>query len=383
MATSFLTDYVGYASECTDAAEDFHWWSGLAVVSSVIGNNVYYQYGHVKLRPNLWMLLVAPSSTYRKTTAMRIAYNLVQAAAPSNILPNEYSIEALIEYLGKNPSGTFFISEFKSFTGQMQREYMSGAKAFLTDMFDCPDTYVRQLRGKESIKISEVCISLLGATTQDWMQDSFKEKDLAGGFLPRFLLIIPRAKGEPQALPGDADFEKRQRLLEQLAKIRSVGGTRDPEKGRMTMSANVKAVYQGWFSKFEHEFCKGGIWDSFYTRLETYCIKLAMIKELCDTYQTEISAESMKWAGMQMRHLAKDLQTFRDNIAFTKHAQAQNKILSILTENPGGILWRDMLRRSHFSKRALMDVLDTLQAGERVMKTKDGKTTRWTLKVDE
>lgn len=376
---SFLHDYVRYAEECTDSPSLFHEYGALSVVSSVIGNRIYYQFGHLRLRANLWMLYVAPSSSFRKSTAMSIAKGLVQNITPTHILPNEYSAEKLIEILSKNPVGVFFISEFKTMMGLMQREYMAGAKSFLTEVYDCPEKYTREIRGR-AFEVNSPCLSILGCTTLDWMTDSMKEDDLAGGFLPRFLLICPREKLRTLALPGEADNQIRRQLVDQLDRIRKVGGS--GEEGRCTMSANVKASYQAWFTKFEDEFCKGGTWDAFYTRLQTYCLKIAMLVQVAESYSTEISMDSMKWAQHLTRCLATDLRDVREDMAFTREAREQERVIKVLRENLQGFLWRDLLRRTRMSARSLTEILKTLRGAERVISIPEGKTVRWRLKGD-
>lgn len=167
-------------------------------VGSILGRQVWAYTGGHRLYPNFWIVLIAPSSFFRKTTSLYTARRILQKANPDRILPEEFSQEKLFETLQEKPIGTFFYSEFMSLMGLLKRDYMAGCKAFLTMLYDSlPYPYIRTTKNA-TYTIQNPCISLLTATTTDWFLAETKATDMRGGFffLPRFLLVPARKKKE-------------------------------------------------------------------------------------------------------------------------------------------------------------------------------------------
>ena len=63
----FVEAYIEFAQEVTDAPITFHNFMGYAVISAVVGRNVYFPFGDMNLYPNLYMLFIAASSRFRKS----------------------------------------------------------------------------------------------------------------------------------------------------------------------------------------------------------------------------------------------------------------------------------------------------------------------------
>ena len=109
------------------------------------------------------------------------------------ILPNDFSREKLIENLGKQPAGIFPVYEFGEFMSKFNRDYMLGVKEFLADLWDSPSQYKRSLKGCD-VTINNPAISLLGATTIEWLEDKLTQSDLRGGFFPEYFSYPPEKR---------------------------------------------------------------------------------------------------------------------------------------------------------------------------------------------
>ena len=71
-SSPLLARWMDLTKETTDAPDEFLAASGLQLISSVLGNQSHIMFGSSKINPHLWMVLVAPSSYYRKTTALNL-----------------------------------------------------------------------------------------------------------------------------------------------------------------------------------------------------------------------------------------------------------------------------------------------------------------------
>ncbi len=82
-----LERWMNFTKELTDAPDEFLAASGLQLISSVMANQSYIMFGSTRIYPHLWMVLVAPSSYFRKTTAL----NLTRRALASMDFPVTWS----------------------------------------------------------------------------------------------------------------------------------------------------------------------------------------------------------------------------------------------------------------------------------------------------
>ncbi len=351
---SFIKNYIEYASEVTDAPSVFHLYLAYVAVASVCGNNIYLRLGDQKIYPNLFMVLIAPSSLYRKSTSLMIAKRLVQDINNQVVLPNEFSQESLAETLAASPEGTLFYSEFASFLGASQKDYMRGIKEFLTDIYDCPPYYLRKLKSGP-VEIKNPVLSIVGATTATWFLDRIKRDDLEGGFLVRFLWVPAFYKEKTFALPPIADKAKREALVDELKEIERVGG-------EMSLSEDARRIYVEWHKRHESEAENLGehLLCGFYSRFETYALKFAMITEVAATRERTISGRSMKVAIDKIELLKKELKKLsEEQFAFGWFQRAKLKIFKKIKEKKQ-IPREDLLRFSHLNKRDFDLVINTL-----------------------
>jgi len=105
--SSLIELYVEYGRESTDAPVIYHTALGYFVVSSILGHHVRLITSYIPsgLAPNLWVLLIGPSRITRKTTAMRLATNVIKAVNPAILMPASFTPEALYEMFNQLNEG--------------------------------------------------------------------------------------------------------------------------------------------------------------------------------------------------------------------------------------------------------------------------------------
>jgi hypothetical protein len=356
----WLADYVQYASTATDAPEVFHVFGGLSALSVMVGRNVYLPFGDDNIYPNTWIVLVAKSSFFHKSTALRIPQRLVRACNEKRILPDEFSPEALFGGLQSNPIGLFIWSEMKSALDYLNRSYMVGTKEFLTDIYDCPPVRTRVLKEKP-IAIHEPALSILAATTVDWLMSGIKGGDIGGGFTARFVFVPAMAKTRDIALPEPTDKVAQNKLVQRLQACSNVKGMVDISK--------VRRMYEDWYYANMEELKsdpQAEMMASFFTRLTIYTLKFAMLLELSKTLDVVISEETMKQAIAITEYLK---ESFRYLIArefhTTREGRELEKVYRLIESKPGST-YRDLLQRSHMQAKTFQPLLQTLVQSGRV-----------------
>jgi hypothetical protein len=214
---SWLRNYVEYSRSITDAPLAFHVAGGLAAMAGAVGSNVWWRGGGGREQwPNLYLLLLAPSGIFRKSTSVDIPMNLLAKASPGSLLDREFTPERFIRNLADQPTSVLKESEFASLLERMKSNYMQGMKQRLTDLFDCQDSYDRTLQGAsggrgERISIVRPALTILAASTLDWLVESLTETDMRSGFMPRFLFFAPTLK---EAEPAGGYLAEPDRPLE-------------------------------------------------------------------------------------------------------------------------------------------------------------------------
>ena len=270
--SGFVADYFKYAEPLTDAPPQFHIPAALCTLSTVVGRNVYLQLGDKRLYPNVWALVLGKSSVSRKTTAIQPGLNLLYELNHSLVLPNDFSIEALLEHLSQQPQGLLFFSEFSVLLEMCQRSYMAGLKGLLTDLYDCRPRFTRKLKSGE-YTIENGFLSMIGASTIDWLINSLREGDIRGGFMARFLYFVASEKTKSLAIPPKPDLNLRMSLIDELKAISAI-------RGEMEISPEARPAFEAWY--LEHEKALGwelqsDLLSSFFSRLPDYCWKVAII----------------------------------------------------------------------------------------------------------
>lgn len=186
----------------------FHEAIGLWCISTVIARRLVVVMPHDDVYPNLWVMLVAPSTLYAKTTAMNNGRNTVTCATPHLVFPDSSTPEAMLEELSgkrlegiaKNQAGQrgLILDEASGLLAMSGRDYMSGNLELLMRFYDCPLGYKRVTRSQGEVQINGLYLTLLGASTPSMLAPYIKQKRLwANGWWARFG-IVSFPEGIPQ-----------------------------------------------------------------------------------------------------------------------------------------------------------------------------------------
>ncbi len=354
----FLPSYVEYASALTDAPPIYHLAVGLSMLSAAAGNRIRTHAWGTDLFPHLWSVLVAPSSYFRKTTSISIGMRLLHEAAPGAILPNDFSRERFLDQLQSQPAGVIQVGEFGGLLAVLGREYMGGTKEQLTELYDAPTRWERVLQSKK-VTICEPAVSILSASTIDWLQKRISEGDVRGGFLPRFLFWPATDKLEWRGLVthrNDVGQRELTGVLARLAKLES----------KLTIATDAQTAFDAWLRRHEEEHVPPDL-QGFHSRLETAALKLAMIYQLSadvpkgilpaglhvDSVGYGTALAELLWANTKAL-------TERGLATATRYGRDIERVEELIGNN-GGIDRRDLLRRSHLRLDELGPIVRTLQ----------------------
>ncbi len=212
----WLDEYVTWASRAANETPLlFHEGAGLWLAALAIGRRlcIHTPWGQAVF-PNLFVMLVAVSTYYRKSAGLGLAGKVARSAMPHMILPQPGSPEAFMSMLGgvlppnfdeipardrdRLVKGNRYAAQrgilrdelsalFKSFG----RDYMQGLKELLMQLFDCPDYLDSNTNNRGMVVIRDAALSILGAATPAELSVSLSVSDWFNGTLARFVLLTP------------------------------------------------------------------------------------------------------------------------------------------------------------------------------------------------
>lgn len=353
----FLTLYHQYASEVTDASPDYHAFMGLATLGTILGNNVFYPFGDTKYYPNIWLILIGESTTDHKSTALKISQRLIrkysQQTSTQLIHPNEFSHESLLKSFHRQPCGAFYIDEFSTWMGILNKRYNEGSKGLFATFYEFDGIYERTLT-KATYKVENPAPSILCATTTDWFIDHLQESDVRGGLMVRFLIIPSTRRGEDKSLPPMADIFKRNMILDWFDVFRQI-------KGACYMLSPAKRIHDEWYHAMRGRSARG-VFAPFAGRLQAYLIKFAMLLEINRSQKLKITAKSMREAVNMVEWLYKRMEDLQaEEIVFTPQERDVLKVKRAIrrhdTQQPTRA---EIGRLTHLGKWHLDNAIETL-----------------------
>lgn len=378
-SNTFLDRYVQFAEKLTDAPVEFHQFMGYAVLSVALGKQIFFPFGGLNIYPNFYMTFIAPSSTFRKSTALSLGAKVIRKWKYERIFPAEFSQEKFIDILSRTPTGAFFFYEFKTLLGLLDRDYMQGTKAFLTELYDCPDFYSRQTKGTE-VTLNDPCVSIISATTMNWFIEAIKQGDVEGGFLARFIFVLVNKKHKVMALPPAMEESELNKLVIWIEDIvKNI-------KGKMSLSDEARKTYEEWFKKqcafLDNE--ENQNFKSSAVRLQIYLLKFAMLNAIDSSRSIIIGEDHMLSAINIINWLSKNTENIiKSELSDTKFGKDLKRVISYLkTHDNGGMPYRNVLRQLDLPTYKFNEIIQTLNDREEIevsYEKKEGsrKASKW------
>ena len=382
---NFLRDFISLNSK-TEIPEEFALWCGLSGVSSVLGRRLWIDMGTYIIYPNLYIILVAGSGRCRKSTAIGMIERLVRTLDPGpNIIAQRITPEGLIDALKRSKiikdverdcDGFVLVDELSTFLNK--KTYDSGLASLLIPFYDCKDKFEYRTKGRGIESISNSCLSLLGASTIDWIKNAIPIDAIGGGLTSRMIFVYVEKPPPPVAITSfGRDKEK---LQENLVK---------GLEQMLLLEGEVKLDKDAWdFYKIEYEkFYLGSkmfdnpILSGYASRRHVHLLKLGMVFAACELNSSRIILEP--------RHL----EGARSILELSESSMPQ--VLSLISSSEKGTLtelvYQRVLREGKMTKANLVgafshrldvteleSVLNTLVHSKKVSLTSNGRDLFYT-----
>jgi len=378
----FFRNFCNRYSKVTEAPPEFILTSLLPSLGAAIGLNRWIQWGGKKIYPNVWSMIIGPSTRVRKSTALDIALSANEALdfkfpGRSFLLPADGSMAAFLDALGEEKHGVLKHSEIATLFENMDKGYNSNMKSLFTGFFDVPSAYKVRLK-KDGVKvINDPIFSIATATTLAWLHKNITSEDMFSGFIARFLMCYQDKKGTPIPIPMQLDTETQSKIFQKYEHLINL----KPQE------IDITGEFNEYYSKFYlemEEMLDDPLLDertkSLLARLQTDYFAKQTIIDCTLMGVTEAKAETAQRVQYLISFFAAQAKMVMENLRKTDVAKNEEKVLLFL-EKVGNASSTELHRLfgNNLKSNQLNSIMRTLEDAGEVFSKKDGRVTIYQL----
>lgn len=383
---NWLSVYGKMTSVCQESPSIFHLWVGIATISGVLGRKIWIQHPPSALYSNLYIVLVSPPGKSRKSAAISTGVRLMGKIQGVNLSAEELSRQALIRDMA-NSANTFLIGD-KLITHSSLTAVTSELSVFLgiknlpllatlCKLFDCEDKFAYRTIHRKMDLIINPWLSILGATTPDWLVSSLPMDAIGGGFTSRVIFVVsedrgnlkPRGKPPPEAIKMEID------LIDDLVDISII-------KGEFSWSKDAGEMYDDWYINYKPPTTVNWL-AGYFERKPSHIVKTAMILAISESSELVIEKCHLEEAFEIFTMTELEMPRAFSGIGRHELSQDTFRVLRLI-ETAGSIKQSSILAKNwqHFGKYELERIVDTLVAAHKVKRElKNGDW--WFEMIDE
>lgn len=225
---NWLADYRQYI-DSTEAPRIMHLWTGISTLISAMRRNYYIPFGHIKMFPYFYIVLVGPAGVVQKSTTLGFSTKLLGEIKDIFTAPDATSPQKLIMCLEEAKrnitSGlsseqhhclTMASSEFASIISGPDYETMI---TWLTDLFDRESSFKYQTKTSGDCNIINPWIHLIACTTPSSLAQCLPVNAVGDGLTSRIIFVYASKKDQLVSVPRAPKADLVTKLVEALEVI--------------------------------------------------------------------------------------------------------------------------------------------------------------------
>jgi hypothetical protein len=271
---NFITNLVEHATDA-ESPNSYVVWAGLATIAAVLRDNVYFQYKYDRIYPNIYVIIVAGSSSTRKDYPVRLAERLTRDISNTKVISGRSSIQAVMKTLSENYTNEKG-HRLKGASGILLSKELSDlivddpvAMKIITDWYDCHDHWDNNLVSSGVSKLENLCVTIMAASNDILFQDVFKNSEIYGGLLARSFIITETRRKKKNSRMYDAmgSRDLYPILVEHLTNLSKC-------KGPVDVTDEARKYYDDWYMSIEDDkFDRAGV----IARMHTGVLKVSIL----------------------------------------------------------------------------------------------------------
>lgn len=372
--------YMEYTGRFSESPPVFHLATFFQTIACVVGRSRYIIQGEDTIYPNLYTIVVAPSSLHKKTSSINLVKKwLARLNLMDGFIGQIGSPEGLFGALRENSGAavSFYSEAGLLLAKSTSKKWMGDILEMLNDLYDCPDHYRKRLApGIQTA--NNVCLNLIGASQLDSLTKYVKESDLLSGFLPRFAIVFDDRLKPHMVRRPPPDIRLKNQIVSHLSQIRKAC----QEVKTMDLNPEAWEYFETWGNDTHAQAIVAPPQiQPMYGRLESHGLKLAMIVHL-SRYPEEVEIDLTSTVAA-CDYASFILHSYRrlvlEELTFTVNERKLKRVEN-LVKTRGEIPHRDVVVSTRYKKRELDELLQTLVEMGRIEAkagSRGGKVWRW------
>lgn len=379
---SWIDAYLDYTLE-QESPRQFHFWAGISTLSSALGRRCWFSKGFFPLYPNQYVVLIGESALCRKTTAIKLATELL-GYTQIEIVREKLTVGYLYRHLAgfntnkksDESSIVLYIPELSTCLGR--DAHQSGLIATLTSIYDCPPITEYRTKTAGIDIIHNPSINMIGATTLDWMSSSLPGESIEGGFTSRIIFVVGSSPAKRIALPvlNEEAVRLKQLLIKDLIWISNI-------QGQFYLAERSEKIYVEWYEAMKEP--EDNRLRPFFGRKGDHVLKVAMALSVAESDDLIITHDTLIRAIKEVEDIEGKMGIVFRGVAFSRTARHTDRLFMQI-EKEGGIFGKQLLLRRntcYLNSTEFEEAIKTMkEAGLLREFEKDGKVYYRIVKED-
>lgn len=408
----FVKDFRDWAAIKTDAPSYTLTAAALQTLSLAAGDTTVMPSifgGHIYM--NLFIMVVGPSTTMRKSTVLNFIRDLLpknaQTHEPYIAILDDVSIQAFNKVMadqGKNMSPVLLsVDEVAGLFAQIRKKdsYLGSFDKTLMKAFDHSPVHIVRVNAKTD-SYTGAFVNVFAASTPEPLAEVLGSRDVESGLLPRFIVFDARDAMRGARIPLQDRMarhqeweDKRDELREFVGRIAAARAGGIPSgtdaEGNPLFPVKVLPIEPDAFERLDQ------IEALFYHSAGTDSTALGAIKGRAfwhvakvsglyalarDGVRAKITMMDILRAAWLIETTSADLLRMADEVGTNETERLINEVMGIIAETKGGRVRQSvMTRRLKLDARGSRDLIGTLMLRELVNVAADEKGDFWWIRV--
>lgn len=378
---TFIERYIRWATDLTDASPQYHQAGAFTLLGSLISSTVRLETSYGDVVPNLWFNILGETTLTRKSTAMRIAVQLLKEVDEEVMFATDGTSEGILTGLqGRDGKASLFYRDEITglFQAMLSKDYMSDMPEHLTKLYD-GDTVKRLLR-KEEITVTNPVFLMLCGGIKTKVQLMLSEEHIASGFIPRFIFITAEpdvSRLRPLGPRVHQNDEWREAIKNELIDIRNhYNGEVEIKAGRKITSRepkrfSVSLTSEAWtrYNEFELLMIKSALDTGLsyltpvYDRLAKSTLKASIL--IAASRQREPSVIVELDDLLHAIYYCRQWRTYANDVVNSVGKSASERLMETMLQeiknSSKGKMRHELMREHQLSRKDANELFDTME----------------------
>jgi hypothetical protein len=363
---NWLEAFMEYTDN-TEAPKHYRTWAAVSAIASALGRKVWVNIGRFPVSPSFFIIFVAPPGVATKSTAAKLAIDLLEEGKIANLFAGSLTEQAIFDELedgiGQVSIGTTLmemsnLSMFASELGVLLNNSDSGLVDQFVDIWDNKPKIQRRTRAEGKRDIPRPCINLLGCTTPGWLQENSRTYNIDGGLFSRTIFLYSDKKEKLIAYPEETTTKEfRDDVIKDLKTIGMM-------RGEFTMTKEAREFGEAWYDELYNntpKHLKNEMFGGYIMRRQTHLHKTALVLSAAMSDDYKITEEHMVLAEALLIQAERGLGKIYATVMGSEKTQSYKLILQLAEAIPAGIS-KNALFRMVSAKCTLSEFEAGLQA---------------------